>query len=132
MDAHLSKPHVLIDLYGCSAARLNDLDGLRAALYASARALGCTTIGDIFHQFSPWGVTGVLAIAESHISVHTWVEDGYAAIDLFLCNAKLRKQDLDAAVDSFAAFLQAERCESRIVPRGAAPAGCLRSVATPG
>ena len=48
--------------------------------------------GDIFHQFSPHGVTGVLAIAESHISVHTWPEKGFAAFDVFMCgNAEPRK-----------------------------------------
>ena len=132
MNPLLLKPHVLVDFYGCSPARLNDLEGLRSVLYATARALRCTTIGDLFHQFSPFGVTGVVAIAESHISVHTWVEDGYAAIDLFLCNSSLRPEDVDAAVGSIAAFLQAERSDVRMVQRGAAPAGSLRSVATPG
>ncbi len=130
------KPHVLVDLHGCDSDRLNDLPGLRRVLYETARALGCTTVGDVFHQFSPHGVTGVIAIAESHISVHTWVEDGYAAVDLFLCNSTgLDGEALLGAVDGIAAFLEASETKVRAVERGAragAAAPPLRALGTRG
>lgn len=52
----------------------------------AAREVGATIVGQSFHRFSPQGVTGVLAIAESHISIHTWPEYGYAAADIFTCS----------------------------------------------
>ena len=51
----------------------------------AAEETGATIIGEIFHQFSPQGVTGVVAIAESHLCIHTWPEYGYAAVDIFTC-----------------------------------------------
>ncbi len=51
----------------------------------AAEETGATVIGEIFHQFSPQGVTGVVAIAESHLCIHTWPEYGYAAVDIFTC-----------------------------------------------
>ena len=53
----------------------------------AAEETGATIIGKIFHQFSPYGVTGVVAIAESHLCIHTWPEYGYAAVDIFTCGA---------------------------------------------
>ncbi|GIW72827.1 MAG: hypothetical protein KatS3mg102_2369 [Planctomycetota bacterium] len=118
------KPHLVIDFYGCDAARLNDLEGLKAALYEAARTIGASTIGDLFHQFSPHGVTGVLVIAESHLSVHTWVEEGYAAIDMFMCNSNLSSERVEAAVARIGAFLRAERSTISAIQRGAA--ACTR------
>jgi S-adenosylmethionine decarboxylase len=126
--AFLDMPHVLVDLSGCDRARLDDLAGLKRLLHEAARDLGCTTIGDIFHHFSPHGVTGVLAVAESHLSVHTWVDEGYAAIDLFLCNARITRAEIDAVVARMAAFLRAARTESRVERRRAS--ACLPAPAS--
>lgn len=114
------KPHLIIDFYGCDAERLNDLKRLKSCLYECARVLGATTIGDVFHQFSPYGVTGVLAIAESHLSVHTWVEAGYAAVDLFMCNSNLNAAKVERAVALIAAELGAESQVVNAIQRGAA------------
>ena len=51
----------------------------------AAKAAGLTVIGQHFHSFSPHGVTGVVVLAESHISIHTWPELGFGALDLFAC-----------------------------------------------
>ena len=51
----------------------------------AAEETGATVIGKLFHQFSPQGVTGVVAIAESHLCIHTWPEHAYAAVDIFTC-----------------------------------------------
>jgi S-adenosylmethionine decarboxylase len=77
--------HVILDLNGCEAALLDDLPFIQQSLIEAARATGATIVGQTFHKFSPQGVTGVLAIAESHLCIHTWPEHGYAAVDIFTC-----------------------------------------------
>ena len=64
---------------------LNQVDPWREILLIAAERSGATVIGQQFHQFTPCGVTGFLLLAESHISVHTWPEEGLAAIDIFTC-----------------------------------------------
>ena len=77
--------HVLLELKNCQPETLNDLPFLRTALLEAAERVGATVIDHTFHQFSPHGVTGVIAIAESHLCIHTWPEYGYAAVDIFTC-----------------------------------------------
>ncbi|PKB68506.1 MAG: adenosylmethionine decarboxylase [SAR202 cluster bacterium Io17-Chloro-G4] len=77
--------HLLLELKECNPKLLNDIDFIRKALSETADDVGATVVGESFHRFSPQGVTGILAIAESHISVHTWPELGYAAADIFAC-----------------------------------------------
>ena len=76
---------VLMECHGCDQAILDDLDRVGDALRQAAQAGGATIVNEAFHKFAPQGVSGVLVIAESHLSVHTWPEHGYAAIDLFTC-----------------------------------------------
>ena len=66
--------HLLLELKSCNPELLDDLPYLRKALMEAAEETGATIIGDSFHQFSPQGVTGVVAIAESHLCIHTWPE----------------------------------------------------------
>ena len=77
--------HLLLELEGCRSDLLDDLDHIRTSMLSAATETGATIIGETFHKFSPTGVTGVVAIAESHICVHTWPERGYAAADIFTC-----------------------------------------------
>ena len=76
--------HLLIDLWG--ATRLDELDTVEAALRESARVAGATVLHCHLHHFQPnGGISGVLVLAESHISIHSWPERGYAALDVFMC-----------------------------------------------
>ena len=77
--------HLLLELKDCRKEVLNDLDFLRSAMVTAADECGATVLGDSFHPFEPQGVSGVVIIAESHLSIHTWPEYGYAAIDIFTC-----------------------------------------------
>ena len=77
--------HLLAEYYGCDRGLLNDEKALAALLTRAAEAAGVTIIGSIEHSFSPVGVTCVVAIEESHLSLHTWPEEGYAAADFFTC-----------------------------------------------
>jgi S-adenosylmethionine decarboxylase len=78
--------HLLIDLWG--AQNLGDPAHIDAALRASALEAGATILHSHFHHFSPnGGVSGVVVLAESHISIHTWPERDFAAVDIFMCGA---------------------------------------------
>jgi S-adenosylmethionine decarboxylase len=78
--------HLLVDLWG--ATNLCDPDLIDRALREAAEAAGATILHSHFHHFSPnGGVSGVLVLAESHISIHTWPERDFAAIDIFMCGA---------------------------------------------
>lgn len=77
--------HVLIELNDCNKDLLNDVEYLRISLSDVARQIGATVIKDTFYQFTPQGVSGVVIIAESHLSIHTWPEYNFAAVDVFTC-----------------------------------------------
>ncbi|MBB4284522.1 adenosylmethionine decarboxylase [Roseospira goensis] len=78
--------HLLVDLWGASG--LDDLDRTERALTDAARAAGATLLHTHLHHFTPnGGISGVLVLAESHISIHTWPERSYAALDIFMCGA---------------------------------------------
>jgi len=78
--------HVLADLHGIEPFLLRDADGLRALLIEAARAAHAHVLGAHFHHFGgSQGVTGVVLLCESHITLHTWPEHGYAALDIFMC-----------------------------------------------
>lgn len=77
--------HLLVELHDCNREVLNDLGSIREIMLKAAVDCGAEVMGDSFHRFSPQGVSGVVVIAESHLSVHTWPEYGYAAADIFTC-----------------------------------------------
>lgn len=77
--------HVLLELSGCPYTLLNDIDFIRKTLKKAAEKAEATIVSENFNRFNPQGISGVLIIAESHISVHTWPEYEYAAIDIFTC-----------------------------------------------
>jgi S-adenosylmethionine decarboxylase proenzyme len=77
--------HLLLELHGCDAATLADVAAVESALLDAVRAVGATPVHTHLQRFQPQGVSGVIVIAESHLSVHTWPEAGYAAVDLYTC-----------------------------------------------
>jgi spermidine synthase len=79
----------MVDFYGCSPALLDDPAHLEKALNEAALAAGATVLDATFHRFSPCGVTGVLVLQESHLTIHTWPERAFAAVDLFTCGQHL-------------------------------------------
>jgi len=81
---HLGK-HVIIDLYNCPYDLLDDILFCRNTLVESVRIGEGTLISDSFKKFEPFGVSGMVIIAESHVSIHTWPERGFAALDIFTC-----------------------------------------------
>lgn len=77
--------HLIVELYGCTKEALNDFDLIRSNMLNAAEVCGATIVGEVFHKFSPQGVSGAVVIAESHFTIHTWPELGYAAMDFFTC-----------------------------------------------
>lgn len=77
--------HILVEFTGCNAEALNDVALIENAMVKAAQIAGATVINSTFHYFSPWGVSGVVVIQESHLAIHTWPEYRYAAVDLFTC-----------------------------------------------
>lgn len=77
------------ELYGCDAATLDDVGRISSLMLGAAEVAQATIVDSRFHHFSPYGVSGVVVIAESHLAIHTWPEHGYAALDVFSCGATL-------------------------------------------
>ncbi len=82
---HTVGRHLIAEFYGCDCGLLNDPEAIRERMIQAAVRTGVTMVGEVFHQFAPQGVSGTIVIAESHMSVHTWPEKGYAAVDIFTC-----------------------------------------------
>ena len=77
--------HLIIDLHG--AKRLDDIEHIETTLRRCVEAANATLLHIHLHRFQPTGVSGVAVLAESHISIHTWPEAGYAALDVFMCGS---------------------------------------------
>lgn len=77
--------HLLAEFYDCEPNVLNNVSLIEKVMTEAAEVAGATIVQKNFHHFSPYGVSGVVVIAESHLAIHTWPEFGYAAIDLFTC-----------------------------------------------
>ena len=77
--------HCILELYECNKNKLNDEAFVRTSLTSSAKLAGAKLINMITHRFVPQGITALALLAESHISIHSWPEHGYAAIDVFTC-----------------------------------------------
>lgn len=107
--------HILVDLYGCNPTTLNDVQRLKQILQESARRAKCTIVGELFHQFAPQGTSGVVVIAESHLSIHTWPEEQYASADLFTCGDET---DPWAAYEYLRAGLEATDADYQEIKRG--------------
>lgn len=106
--------HLLVECLACDVARLDDAPALEAALRRAAEAVGARVVGAGFHRFAPQGVTGFLLLEESHLSIHTWPERRYAAVDLFTCGAS----DPAEALPVLREALGAERLDVLRVARG--------------
>ncbi len=77
--------HLIIELYGCNNEIINNKESVQEILLDAAQKAKVTVIDYKFHTFSPHGISGAIIIAESHISIHTWPEYGYCAVDIFTC-----------------------------------------------
>ena len=115
--------HLLVEYHGCDLAVLDDIAAVRSMMRAAAEAAGATVVAEVFQPFAPQGITGVIVIEESHFSVHTWPECGYAAVDFYTCGDCVPQR----ADEVLREALRPERVERMLVRRGLKePSGSLR------
>ena len=84
--------HLLIELFDCDFGALASLEAVKSNLVEAAKRAHATIVDVVFHEFNPFGVSGVVVIAESHLSIHTWPEHRYAAVDIFSCGDILKPE----------------------------------------
>ena len=82
--------HLLLELYGCNREKLNDELYLRCQLNAAAKLANASVLNIMSNKFEPFGVTAIALLAESHLSIHTWPESQYSAIDIFTCGRNMK------------------------------------------
>ncbi|MBQ8035940.1 MAG: adenosylmethionine decarboxylase [Proteobacteria bacterium] len=109
--------HLLVEYYDCNKDTLNDPQALEAMMIQAAHAANATIVKTVFHQFAPQGVSGIIVIEESHLSIHTWPEHGYAAVDFYTCG----KNDPERAHEVLQKALASKRFEIMIINRGILP-----------
>ena len=107
--------HYLVDFVGCDADALRLVARTREVFLAAALEARATLVAEAFHQFEPEGVSGVLLIAESHLSVHTWPEERFAAVDIFTCGEEM---DARLAIEALQRAFRAEATVVRVHVRG--------------
>ena len=84
--------HLLIELKDCNPEILKSLEKVTHAMVSAAKEAKATIIDTSFREFSPFGISGVVVIAESHLTIHTWPEYGYAAVDVFTCGDLIKPE----------------------------------------
>ncbi len=84
--------HLIIEFHDCDPTVLNDTEVCQIHILEAVRLSGATTIKPFFHKFNPHGVSGIVVIAESHFSLHTWPEYGYCAVDIFTCGDDIKSE----------------------------------------
>lgn len=77
--------HLLVELRDCNPEILRNLSKVKNGMVSAAKEAGATIVDVSFHEFNPFGISGMVIIAESHLSIHTWPEHAYAAVDIFTC-----------------------------------------------
>ncbi|MFH1461259.1 MAG: adenosylmethionine decarboxylase [Patescibacteria group bacterium] len=105
--------HILLEFW--EARNIDSIAVVRKALVQSVKAAGATLLKIELHNFSPQGISGMAIIAESHISIHTWPEHRYAAIDIFTCGQKVKPKKAIAVLKK---FFKPKRVELKEIKRG--------------
>ena len=111
--SHQSK-HLLLELYRCDSEKLNDESFLRCTLNRAAKLANATVLNLISNKFEPQGVTAIALLAESHISIHTWPESNYSAVDIFTCGQNMMPE---LASQYLIKSLMAEEHSLRVIKR---------------
>jgi len=122
---HQSK-HLLLELYRCDYEKLNDESFLRCTLNRAAKLAKATVLNLISNKFEPQGVTAIALLAESHISIHTWPESNYSAVDIFTCGQNMLPE---LASQYLIEALKANEHSLRVIERNP-PADVLRKMRT--
>jgi S-adenosylmethionine decarboxylase proenzyme len=107
--------HLLVELYGCNGQTLERVAYVENALVRAAHESNAHIVSHFFHEFEPYGVSGVVVIEESHYTIHTWPERRYAAVDLFFCSETV---DAERALEVLRGAFEPEHVEVMLNRRG--------------
>lgn len=107
--------HLLVEMFDCDADALKHETGVGQAMREAAELSRATIVAESFHEFKPYGVSGAVIIQESHYTIHTWPEHGYAAVDLFYCGGTVH---VHRAVESLQQRFRPGRMKFLVVRRG--------------
>lgn len=105
----------LAEFYGCCVESINSVELVRTAMVEAAKIARATIVTDVFHEFNPHGISGVVVIAESHFAIHSWPEHGCVSVDLFTCSQDMNPQ---AAIDYLASVFKAKKVSVQSLSRG--------------
>ncbi len=119
--------HVIAELWGCDSEKLNDMKFIEETFVDAALKSGAEIREVAFHKFAPHGVSGVVIISESHLTIHSFPEHGYASIDVYTCGDRI---DPNVAADYISEALGAKKRENLEVPRGMGPISVAKSKVT--
>ncbi len=106
--------HIIVEYYNCNCDILKSPELVERFMKEAAILAQATIVETFFHHFNPWGVSGAVIISESHLTIHTWPEYGYAAVDLFTCGDLEPWKGFDHLEKSF----EAQYSESMEIARG--------------
>lgn len=107
--------HWLIELLDCKVQLLSKVKEVAAIMEEAVEVSGATKVASRFHQFEPYGVSGVIIIKESHFTIHTWPEHAYVALDIFTCGNLI---DTTKAIDFLKNAFEASGVEQQLIKRG--------------
>lgn len=107
--------HLLVELYGCDGRTLENEATVGKVMHDAATESEATVVTESFHEFQPYGVSGAVIIQESHYTIHTWPEHGYAAVDLFYCGGTVK---VHKAVKVMREQFKPKRIKFLVVRRG--------------
>jgi len=110
--------HIIAELWDCSVEKLDDMGLIEKIMVNAALEAGAEVREVAFHKFAPMGVSGVVIISESHLTIHTFPEHGYASVDVYTCGDRIDPQD---AINYIVEKLDAKTQETMLIPRGLGP-----------
>ena len=106
--------NILLDLHDCDQDKLDNYKEIKENLSAIVKKSDFKIVGEKYHKFKPYGVTGVILLASSHVSVHTWPELGFVAVDIYSCKGF---ENAKKIADDLIKFFGAKRVESKEIVR---------------
>lgn len=104
---------LIVDCYGCDEKIINSLEKIKNAVHEGCKAIGTAIVEECYHRFEPVGISAMAVITTSHFSIHTWPENGYAAIDVFSCSEEVPNK----TAEYLGRLLGAEKMEIRRIER---------------
>jgi S-adenosylmethionine decarboxylase len=117
--------HLIIELFDCDSRIISDLKAVEKHLIEAVRLSGATIIRSFFHLFPPGGISGIVVVAESHFSIHTWPEYGYSALDIFTCGDRIKSQE---ALNYLKKHLKARNSSTMELQRGPSGPALIQNV----